>query len=128
MHVRKINIINKDIINKMLDAARFLVGFNLSEGEIIDNYQLTTIKIKETPIKRYEEYRYDIIIILIDLGHGSYDILMDNLINKFSRVERIYGTDKVYQCRIDKFAYGDIISNERGNFQINVTGHAIRID
>lgn len=122
----------------MPNAAEFLSGFNFVKGTRIDGYTLVDATSTHESIKRYNEYRYNIIltfskdlkvpgILFTNLGNGSYQYLFDEIMKLIAQEHIIYGVRNPYRCMIDFPKYGDILEDDNGTITFNLVGHSHRV-
>lgn len=96
----------------------FLSGFGLKRHLLIDDNQISSIKIKEKVIEKYSEYHFEIIITM---KHEIKNSLIKNFREFFPSQKIIYSQyHNPYECHISKI---NIISDK----ELKMIGIAKRV-
>ena len=118
----------------MPNANEFLLGFGFTRGLKLAGYTLINATSTHETIKRYNEYRYDIILLFQNNDHRmgasslqQYDDFSDEIMNIISEEHIIYGIRNPYLCKIDLPIEGDIFQDEYGDITLYLTGHSYRV-
>ena len=116
----------------MPEADKFLRGFNLVQGTRFGQYTLSSAISTHRSIKRYREYAYDITLQFhpdTTVTPTNYKELYNQLVNKISQPQIIYGIRNPYRCLIDippEDNFSSIHLDELGNVVFHLLGHAYR--
>lgn len=111
----------------MPEAAEFLSGFGFTSGAQFDGYRLSSATSTHETIKRYQEYRYNIKLVFINLGNGTYETLYPLIADKIFQEHIIYGIRNPYRCIIDPPKMGDIVEDDNKTITFNLMGHSYRM-
>jgi hypothetical protein len=115
----------------MPDARKFLGngdgGFNLVPGRYVGGYKLVSADSSHESIRRYQEYKYDIVLNFVNMGRGAYDDLYSGLYKIISEEHIIYGVRNPYRCIIDPIMPGSIILENDNSITFYLVGHSYRL-
>lgn len=110
----------------MPKADAFLTSFGLTQGKTLAGYILTSAVSTHVPIKRYHEYRYDVMLTFKNKGDGMYENLFHSLYPYIALEHEIYGTRNLYRCVIDDPQHADVKVFNDGTIIFYLTGHCYR--
>lgn len=110
----------------MPEPEKFLLGFNLKVGLKQNGYVCTHANANHKVIRRYQEYKYDIILTFKNEGHGDYHALYHFILDLSNEKHIIYGIKNPYLCIIDPIEKENIIGNEDKEVTFYLVGHSYR--